>query len=336
MLVTVAGVGAQPTTEAVRRTAVLMGTSARIEVEAASRAEALSASEAVLRTMVRVERQLSTWRDDSELSRLNRTPAGVAATPTRDVAILLSELAGWTHRTGGALQPTVGALIDAWDFRGQGRRPSDAEIERALRATGDGGIEWDRVAGTVTRLDQAAWIDAGSFGKGAALRAAADTLRAREIPSAVVDLGGQLLVLGSAPLPVGVAHPRERSRALGTVRVLNASVATSGQSERGIEVDGDRYGHLLDPRTGLPVSAWGSVTVVATDPFVADVLSTALYVMGPGAGMDLAVALDDVGVLFLEVRRGDVRPSMNATMAGILEIGRADDRLPSLSLDHHE
>ncbi len=127
-------------------------------------------------------------------------------------------------------------------------------------------------------------MDAGAFGKGLALREAAEALRSAG-GTGVLNFGGQVAAV-SRPAVIGVADPADRDRQVAELVLLDASAATSGLSERYIEVNGERYGHVLDPRTGWPVRPWGSVTVVAEDPMVADLLSTALFVMGAEAALE--------------------------------------------------
>lgn len=284
------------------RTGYVMGTRFTLEIpETLSPDRALEASEAVVTSMEGTDALLSTWRDDTPLSALNRIDAGTARRVPPTLLPLLEPVLAWSARTGGAFDPRVGALVDAWDLRGGGRVPTARDLDRARDAVGEAGITLRR--GMLTRHHPAAWLDTGAFGKGAALAAAAHALRSLDVGSALVDLGGQLLALGSphgaAGWSVSVAHPQDRETPLVALRLRDASAATSGNSERGLLVDGTRLGHLLDPRTGRPVPDWGSVTVVSGDPLEADILSTALYVLGPEAGMALALTLPDTGVLFL-------------------------------------
>jgi thiamine biosynthesis lipoprotein len=165
---------------------------------------------------------------------------------------------------------------------------------------------------------EAAWMDAGGFGKGAALRSAGDSLAAYAISRARIDLGGQLLLQGGDTVTIGIAHPDKRGEVAATLRIANVSVATSGQSERGVEVEGERFGHIIDPRTGRPVPAWGSVTVVTADALVADLLATAFFVMGPGDAMAVAADLMDVGVLCLDDRGTRLQATYNAAMVPYL------------------
>lgn len=161
-------------------------------------------------------------------------------------------------------------------------------------------------------------MTAGGFGKGAALRAARRALQRAGIESALLEFGGQLLAIGPAPggedWTASVAHPSRRHAAAASIRLRGVSAATSAASERFIEVDGERLGHVLDPRAGRPVPAWGSVTVVTPDPLLADVLSTALFVMGPDEGMAWAARREGIGVLFLEEEAGDVVATWNPAM----------------------
>ncbi|MDT8340689.1 MAG: FAD:protein FMN transferase [Longimicrobiales bacterium] len=313
--------GAAPLTAqaSVVREGYAMGTALRIELVAEddSRPRTLAASEAALHAVERTEALLSTWRNDTPLARLNRAPIGVPQALPTDLATLLETALDWSRRTGGAFDPRVGALVDAWDLRGTGRAPTLEALGRARAAAGDAAFTLGH--GTLARLHPDAWIDAGAFGKGAALAAAADTLRALGVTRAWMDLGGQLLVLGApAGDPAGwgvrVAHPSDRTRTAAHLRVRDASVATSGASERGVEVDGARLGHILDPRTGAPAPAWGSVTVVDADPVRADVLATALFVLGPEAGLALARTLPDTGVLFLVTRGRDAEARWNPAL----------------------
>lgn len=291
-----------PTGGVVERRAHVMGTSLAVRVEGAGPEAASAAAEAALATVERFDRLLSTWDPATPVSVANRAPVGEATFVPPEVARLLGEAEAWAHRTGRAFDPTVGALVDAWGLRAEGRTPSDEELRAARTRVGPAALSVDPIAGTVTRRWEGAWLDTGGFGKGAALRAAADTLRARGVRRALLDLGGQVLALaapGEEPWDVAVAHPAWRQQPAALLRLAGVSAATSGNSERGLVADGSRLGHILDPRSGVPAPWWGSVTVVSADPLEADVLSTALYVMGPEAGMTRARDLHGVGVLFL-------------------------------------
>jgi len=293
------------------RRAYLMGTTLRIRVPATDRADATEAIESAFREVARWENLLSTWRHDTELSRLNTAPPGTPVSLSQSVTDALHEAQSWSIRTERAFDPAVGALIDVWALRGSEGAvvPTAAAIDSALAASGFGRFEIDSVAGTGTRLHPDAWLDAGAFGKGLALRAARRVLENEGVGTAVLDFGGQIMVLGPAPLDeswvISVAHPDRRQTSVLTLGLQpGQSAATTSISERRVEVEGHQVGHVLDPRTGRPVPGWGSVTVVADDPLVADVLSTALFVMGPDRALEWTGNYPEVGVVVVTSATG--------------------------------
>jgi thiamine biosynthesis lipoprotein len=307
-----------------------MGTTLRAEV-AGDRSVATEAIQQVFDTVAALELVLSTWREDSEIAALNRARPGVAVPLSRELAGLLAEVEGWWRRTGGAFDPAVGALVDAWDLRGKGSVPDATSLARARSATGlEHFVLQQGDAGTIARRGTpGGWLDTGGFGKGAALRAAAAKLQAAGIASASLNFGGQVAFVGAGPdrgsWLVPVAHPADRGRPFVALRVADASVSTSAQSERYVSVNGTRYGHILDPRTGRPVPAWGSVTVVNRDPLAADVLSTALFVLGPEAGVTFA-RQHGIAALFLVQRGGELQSIVTPALRPLL----AGSPLPSL------
>ena len=289
--------------EIAERRLVAMGTVLNVRVAGQDRAAALEASEAAAREVARIEELLSTWKTGGALDRLNHSPPNQPIEVGTEVAGLLSEVLAWSSRTEGAFDPTVTPLVRVWDLRGSGRVPPPGEIAQALTAVGPDSISVDGARGTATRRRPNAGVDEGAWGKGYTLdRAAAAIEKAGGVPLAV-DLGGQILVRGA--MPVGVADPRERSRAVGSVTISDASVSTSSNSERGLTADGLRIGHLLDPHTGYPAFDFGSATAIAPSGFVADVLSTAFFVLGPQRGLALSERLRREGfpneALFLVV-----------------------------------
>ncbi len=280
-----AGTGAEPVR--VERTVFLMGTLATFVAETADRETALAKLERMVRVVEHTEAELSTWRQDSVLSAVNRQPPGEPLPLPVRTCRLLARVASWRAATGGAFDPAIGSLIEAWDLRGAGRRPTVAALEAARAAAGFGHLALD-VDSCVVARRAAVTLDAGAFGKGEAL----DRVRAAERgrPGTWrIDFGGQMAVSGEAsggPWVVGVAHPARRDVAVLELSLAAGSLATSGGSERDLRLDdGVRIGHLIDPRSGRPVSRSASVTVWHGNALVADILSTALYVMGPLEGI---------------------------------------------------
>ena len=300
----------------VERTVVLMGTRATFVAVAADRAAGLARIERMVRAVEATEAELSTWRDDSALSALNRQPHGTPFSVSPPVCELLGRLEGWRRATAGAFDPAIGSLIDAWGLRDAGRRPDDEELRAAAARAGWPLLGFDREPCTVTRQADVT-LDAGGFGKGEAL----DRVRAAESGHSgawLIDFGGQVAVSGGAAdsvWPVALAHPTRRGSPVAEVSLAGGSLATSARSERTITLDtGVRVGHILDPRSGIPINRSASVTVWHQDAFTADVLSTALYVMGPDAGLEWATARD-LAACFIAPLAGTDEVSFRATPA---------------------
>lgn len=297
----------------VERRVTLMGTSLDVAVRGPHREAALAASEQAIAEIRRVEDLLTTWRSDSALARLNESLVGRAVAIDPELFAVLSEVFAWAPRTQGAFDPSVFPLIRAWDLRGAGRIPSSDELVVARTGTGPSRFRFDPAKETVTRLDPVAGIDDGAWGKGYALDRAALRLEAAGVKDALLDLGGEVLAMGQnatgVDWTIAIADPRQRRRPVIVCSLANLAASTSGNSERGREVSHRRIGHLLDPRNGEPAPDFGSVTVLAPSALVADVLSTAFFVLGPREGLALSARLRAQGTsheaLFL-VERGDV------------------------------
>lgn len=300
LLASCAGAGLAPETDLVERRLSMMGTSLDIAIEAADRETALLASERAVSALEAAEARLSTWHDDSELARLNQAPAGAPVALSEELAADLAAAHRCWEQTAGTFDPAVGPLVRAWGLREGGRLPGEDELRAALTATGLDGLRLD--GRTAIREEAGLVLEEGGFGKGAGLAEAlavlADTPGVRR---ATLDLGGQVALLssGGSTWSVPVADPQRRDREVIALTVDRGSVATSGNSERGIMVEGRRIGHLLDPRTGRPAPDFGSLTVWTADPLAADCLSTGLYVMGPEAALAWAAVHPGVEVLAL-------------------------------------
>ncbi|MEW6322816.1 MAG: FAD:protein FMN transferase [Acidobacteriota bacterium] len=284
----------------VARDVILMGTRARLATVDDNRARGLARLERALGVLEGVEAALSTWRPDSEISRLNSAPARALFALSPATCETFRALDRWTRDTGGAFDAATGALTSAWDLHGAGRVPGDDAVAAALAASGWARLGFDAPGCTVRRAD-GVQIDVGGFGKGAALDAVAAALADDATPW-LIDLGGQVAARGaraSGGWPVSLAHPLDRVRPAVAAVVRDDSLATSAGSERDLVVDGRRVGHILDPRTGRPAPFAGSVTVRHPQALAADILSTALFVMGPDAGLAWADA-HGVAALYLE------------------------------------
>jgi len=327
-------------TETIIRHLAAMGTALSLTVSAPTRDRALDASEAGVRAVEKAERLLSTWRGDTSLALLNAAAPDVPVTVPPELFALLKRVFEWEKKTGGAFNPAVLPLVTGWGLRTGGRIPDATSLARARAASRAALFAFEESSSSVTRGDALAGIDEGAWGKGWALDKAAAAMRAAGATSGILDLGGQILAFGEE-ISVNIAHPRDRDKTVARLRLADISASTSGNSERGVVVDGRRIGHLLDPRTGTPAPDFGSVTVVALSGLVADVLSTAFFVLGPEQGLALSEQLRVDGVIhetlfFLEGEKGGdptVRgsPGMRALLENDAGAARAaSERLKEL------
>jgi thiamine biosynthesis lipoprotein len=225
----------------------------------------------------RIERFLSTWHDDSELSRLNAHALTVVSPELRD---LLRQTVEWAHTTGGAFNPLVKPLLDAWRIRDGGAVPDDVALAAATSRADLNNIAF----GGSVELRNGAQFEEGAFGKGYALDRMLITLRGTGATAALINFGGQIASYNSLQ-EVAIADPERRERPMLSVTLSHGSISTSSGSEKSFAIAGRRFTHIIDPRTGEALPPRGSVSVIHESALVADILSTALYVMGPAEGV---------------------------------------------------
>lgn len=309
----------------IERRCSAMGTGLRIEVQAPTRALALAASERALRAIEACEKRLSTWGENpqGELARLNRAPVGMVLPLSEALALELGQALHWSRETDGMFNPAVGSLVAAWDLRGTGQRPSAARLRAARNCSSLADLELQ--GSHATRHSAGLILEEGGFGKGAGLDAALAALADTRMTAVRMDLGGQWLVATGAgaerPSPTffAVAHPRHREQSVLRLSMTTGSVATSGNSERGIVVQGQHLGHLLDPSTGQPAPDFGSLTVLASTGLAADALSTGLYVMGPLKALEWCSQREGIEVLALVVTSDGLKALASPGLKGRIQ-----------------
>jgi thiamine biosynthesis lipoprotein len=268
---------------------------------------ALAVAETAFNVIDRLEGQLTVYRDDSEVSRLNRL-ASLTDVPVEENLFELLHLADRiTHETDGAFDITAGALIKAWGFfRRCHRVPSTSEIGEVLTRTGMCHVRLDAEQHSVRYLLPGLEINLGSIGKGYALDRAARLLRDEwSLPAALLH-GGQSSVyaLGAAPgsergWPVGIQHPWDPEKRLAMVWLCDRALGTSAATYQHLEYNGRKLGHILDPRTGWPAEGMASVSVVARTAAEADALATAFFILGWEKAQTYCAAHPEVGAVLL-------------------------------------
>jgi thiamine biosynthesis lipoprotein len=237
-----------------------------LQVYAADASRANEATAAAIADIHRIEAKYSRYRDDSVTSRINAAAGGAEVAIDAETAALLGYADRCFAQSDGLFDVTSGVLRRVWNFGAASPRlPGDAALEAALALVGWIDVEWSE---RTVRLPRAGMeIDFGGIGKEYAADRAAAILEGRGIVHALINLGGDVRALGpqpaGTPWRIGIRHPRRPGAAVAAVELDAGAVATSGDYERYLEVDGRRYCHILNPRTGMPAAYWQSVSVVA-------------------------------------------------------------------------
>jgi thiamine biosynthesis lipoprotein len=273
----------------------------------------------VLDRIDELETQLTVYRDDSEVSRLNAS-AHLGPVEVEPGLFRLLELAlGLGEATGGAYDVTTGALSQAWGFfKGPRRVPDPQTLADARARTGQHHLTLDPERLTVTFDRAGVAINLGSIGKGYAIDRAVEVVRDHWWPTSALIHGGRssLFALGSPPgqfggrWPIAVRNPFQPETPLGVLRLRNRGMGTSGTDFQHFESEGRIYGHILDPRTGEPAFGPASVTVLAPTAAEADALSTAFYLLGAEPAASYVAAHPEIGAIFVDEGTADGSPSI--------------------------
>ena len=290
-----------------KREEAIMGTSIVVELWADERAAGEAAISAVMDEMHRIDRAMSPFKEDSELSRINREAHQAPVPVSAEMARLIVRAAEFSELSGGAFDITYAAVGHLYDYRNR-VRPSDAELEKARAAIGWRGLVLDSQARTVRFAKPGMRIDLGGFAKGHAVDNAAAILRRRGIAHAMVSAGGDSRVIGDRrgrPWTIGIRDPRRPGRVAAMLPLEDVSISTSGDYERYFDADGTRFHHLIDPATGKSPREIQSVTILADDGLTSEALSKIVFVSGVERGMALvesqsgvdAVVVDAAGAL---------------------------------------
>ena len=266
------------------------------------------AIQAAFDEMRRIESLMSRHISTSDVSRINLGAGGSPVKVERETFCIIEEAVRCAGLTKGAFDITIGPLMDVWGFGTPDPAiPGPEEMEQARSLVGWELVELDSENITVRLPIQGMSIDLGGIAKGYAAEQGARVLKEYGIPHALIDAGGNIVAVGShpdgEPWRIGIRSPRGEGvdDTIGPMlHVVNEAVATSGDYERFFIHDGKRYHHILHPETGMPVETVSGVTVMAKDSLHADMLSTAVFVLGPDEGMEFIETLDGVSAMIVD------------------------------------
>lgn len=281
-----------------------MGSSFVYTIESRDSIAALAALQAADQEVMRIEALISSWQTSSETSEVNRQ-AGIQPVPiSLELFQLLSRAIKVAELTGGSFDPSYAGLDRIWTFDStMTELPDSMEVANSV-----GKIDYQKILLNKAELsvflpDSGMKIGFGAIGKGYAADRAKQVLLAKGITAGVVNAGGDLICWGERQQgeawQVSIADPVQPNRILATLPVRDLAVVTSGNYERFVYLDGERYSHILDPRTGWPVRGIRSVTVLSPIAEFSDALATALFVMGETQALSLVNQLSGVECLII-------------------------------------
>lgn len=264
------------------KTYTAMGTVVTAKISGKSAAEA---EEEIRMTVSGVESSCLSWRiEDSDIYRVNAS-SGEFASVSTDTSKWINECTEITEQSGGAFDITVGKVTKLWNFDGeQNTVPDKKDIESALESVDSSKLLF---YDTGVKAAKGQFIDMGAVGKGIACDCAREIAENYGVKSAIVSVGGSVLIYGKQA-SVGIINPWDDAKYIGTIKMKNQCVSTSGDYERFFEKDGKIYHHIIDPATGYPVeNDLRSVTVICDSGLKSDALSTACFVMGYKSSLGL-------------------------------------------------
>ncbi|GMR04782.1 MAG: FAD:protein FMN transferase [Thermodesulfobacteriota bacterium] len=280
---------------------ILMGTEVEVIIMDGDSDRFDAAAESAFGEIKGLEKVFSSYMPGSVVSRISSNAGGAPVKASKDVIHVVDEALGIARLTGGAFDPTVGALAGVWGLSGEKKYvPSREAVEKILPLVNFREVAVDEGAGTVALKKKGMSLNLGGLAKGFIVGRAAEVLKRNGVSRAIIKAGGDMFVFDvrgrakKASFIIGIKDPRNEKDLLGEIFADNGAIATSGDYERFFMKGGKRYHHILDPATGFPAMRSRSVTIIAKDPTIADALSTAVFVLGPEKGLGLIESLKDV------------------------------------------
>jgi len=289
-----------------KKSCKLMGNHFELSVVAGDEEWANNKIEAGIAEIQRIERLLTTFSDDSETNRVNQQ-AGIAPVKVSEETFKLVERSiRISAVTQGAFDITYGSIDKRlWNFdQTMTSLPDKETAKKMVRLINFRNIEMDREKTTIYLKEKGMRIGFGGIGKGYAAERARQVMKEQGVTSGVVNASGDLSAWGlqpnGAPWTVGIVKPDSSQEVFSYLTITDMAVATSGNYEKYVMIDGKKYSHTIDPRTGLPVSGIKSVTIITTNAEIADAMATPIMIMGIATGLDLINQMKNIEAIIID------------------------------------
>ncbi|MEJ8804293.1 FAD:protein FMN transferase [Pontibacter sp. H249] len=296
-----------PAAKAHKKVLLLMGTRFELVAVSDNEQQATNAIDAGVEEIKRIEALISEWQPTSQTSAINRAAGSMPVQVDQELYDLIYRSIKISKLTGGAFDISFAAAYKIWKFDGSMKQmPSPEQVAASIAHIGFENIVLDPRNRSIFLKDPEMKIGFGAIGKGYAANKARDVMRKKGVKAGVVNAAGDMITWGNQPdgQPwfVGIADPAEQDKVFSWLTANETSVVTSGDYEKYAEINGKRYAHIIDPRTGYPASGLKSVTIICPDAELADALATAVFVLGPEEGLDLVNQLKGVECLMITVK----------------------------------
>lgn len=281
--------------ETITQTKILMGTVVEIQVKDKDEVKAHRAISSAFDEIKRIDNLFSSYNSESIVWEINHSFEHPSLSEEL-VSLLVFSDSIW-RLSNGSFDVSLGNLIELWGFSNQKPSvPNKKKIIESLASSGWKNVQLknDNSISLVNKTN----LDFGAVAKGYAVDRAIDLIKISGVSAALVNAGGEVKGFGNDWI-VGIQHPRNKNEMLGKLKLNDMSVATSGDYEQFFEVNGKRYHHILNPKTGMPANECQSVTVVCKENKLADALATAVFVMGIEDGLKLVNTLDNVEAMII-------------------------------------
>ncbi len=267
-----------------------------------------------------LEKIMSRFVRNSDIDKINQEAGSEDVQVDPRTLYVMEQSLHFSEISEGHFDVTIAPLLSLWGFgTGEERVPAEEEISEVMPLIDYRKIVLNTEENTVFLPEENMAVDVGGLAKGYIVDQIVEYLLEQGVEKAFVNAGGDIRVIGDRPdenpWRIAIRHPRQRDQHLAVVPVSNLAIVTSGDYERFITVDGERYHHILDPYTGMPAEKVMSVTIIPPDCMTADALSTAVFIIGPGRGIDLLESLPDIeGVIIATAEELHVTSGLKDTI----------------------
>ena len=288
-----------------------MGSAFDLTVVAENKEKASNYIEQAKNEIVRIEKLISSWDKNSETAKINSNSGIEAVKVSKELFDLIDRSQRISKITSGAFDITFAAIDRIWDFDGgESQMPSFEVIQNSISKIGFRKLELNKKESTVFLPEKGMKIGFGGIGKGYAADRAKELLINKGVKGGIINASGDMKTWGNqpdgSPWTVGIVNPMNKEKVFSWFSLEHDAVVTSGNYEKFTLIDGERFSHIIDPRTGIPSKGILSSTIFANKAELADALATATFVMGVESGMFLidqlpnieAILIDDKGVIY--------------------------------------